>query len=244
MRTSRIVLLSGVAAVVVALVAVALVVRLSLPSPGSAAQPAGAGPSDDGTRVTQAFALRDFDRIGVIGSWAVTVTQGSEWQVSATYPSGRERNVEVGVEGDRLTAHYRAPSFRFFRRQRGEQPTLAIVMPALEELSVAGAARAELAGFSGATLELNGAGAFSLVGRDSRYDALTLKLAGAGRVDFDDLVVIDAELELAGANRVSLHLNGGVLSGSVAGAGSVNWIGEVSEQRVTVAGPATVHQRR
>ena len=56
--------------------------------------------------------------------------------------------------------------------------------------------------------------------------------------------VIDAEVEIAGASRVTLTMDGGALSGSMAGAGRIEYYGAVARESVRVAGAARVERAR
>ena len=115
-------------------------------------------------------------------------------------------------------------------------------MPELNELDLAGASTLELSGFEGERLEVDIAGAVRIEGRDGRYDVLELSVAGASEIDLRGIVVTDARVDLAGASDVTLSMNGGILSGSMAGAGVIDYYGTVAEQRVSIAGVG--HVRR
>ena len=71
---------------------------------------------------------------------------------------------------------------------------------------------------------------------------MDLEVAGASEVDLRGIVVTDAEVDLAGASEVTLNMDGGVLAGSMAGAGGIDYYGTVAEQRVRIAGVARVNR--
>ena len=194
-------------------------------------------PEPPGDPVTRSLDLEGFRGIAVEGAWRVTVTQGDEWQVEVTHPSNRE--IDAYVDGDLLRLDRRG-SFGWPWRTRNTRVSAEIVMPELEDLHLAGASRLEVSGFEGERLEMEIAGAVEIVGRDGRYEELELSIAGASEVDLRELVVVDAELDLAGASEVVLAMDGGVLSGSLAGAGSVDYYGTVAEEEVRIAGAARI----
>ena len=102
----------------------------------------------------------------------------------------------------------------------------------------------EVSGFRGRRLEVDIAGAARLEGLDGRYDELELSVAGASDIDLRGIAVTDAEIDLAGASNITLTMDGGVLSGSMAGAGSIEYYGSVTAESVRVAGAARVERVR
>ena len=54
----------------------------------------------------------------------------------------------------------------------------------------------------------------------------------------------DAYVDLAGASKVTLTMDGGTLSGSMAGAGRIEYHGTVAKESVRVAGAARVEWAR
>ena len=233
MKRSRIALLAmgGVLAAVV--IASVVSARIAL-SPGSSA-PADAQSFSGGTKLE----LHGFRGIEVAGRWRVEVSQGDDWRVELSYPEGIEDRVKVYLRGDRLRLDLDAHAW--WDWDEASSPASAdIVMPELEELELWGASRLDLGGFRGRRLEINIAGTTRIEGRDGRYDELDLSVAGAGNVDLRGVTVTDAEVDLAGASRVTLTMNGGELSGSMAGTGSVLYYGAVSRETVSVAGLARV----
>ena len=61
-------------------------------------------------------------------------------------------------------------------------------------------------------------------------------MAGAGNAQFEGIVVTDADVEVAGATNVALTMDGGELTGGLAGAGQIEYAGTVSREAVDVAG--------
>jgi len=193
----------------------------------------------DGAQVWGSVELREFREIDVAGQWQVNVRRGDDWRVEFSYPDSLEDRVKVGLTGERLW-------LRFDSRSWWEEPdfpaTADIIMPELEELDLKGASRVVMLGFRGPHLEIDIAGVTQLEGRDSRYDELELSVAGASHVDLRGVTVTDAELDLAGASKVTLTMNGGKLSGSMAGGGSVEYYGPVSKESIDLAGASRVER--
>ena len=154
-----------------------------------------------------------------------------------SYPEGYEDSVVVHVVGDRLRLGTQSDSWL---DEPGFRPTADIVMPVLEEVEVRGSAKLDLSGFKGRRLDIDIAGAAQLTGRDGRFHELELSVAGASQIDLQGVSVTDADIDLAGASKVTLTMAGGALSGTIAGAGSVEYYGWVSANRVQTAGFARV----
>jgi hypothetical protein len=223
------------------MVAVAVVgrVALSQSAPGfSAADTRDAGPA-----VTRAYAFEGFERLSIEDAWRVRISRGDGWSVELSFPENREGEIEARVRGDRLTIARESPRWRFWGNDEDEQFTAHIVMPVLVELDSAGASRIEFSGFSGDELALGIAGAVTLEGRDGRYEALELSVAGASDIDLRGVTVNSAHVELAGASDVTLAMNGGELTGSMAGASTIDYYGTVTGQSVEIAGVGSVRQR-
>ena len=235
MKPSRTALLSLGVVVAGAVVLTAVAARVALGGGGQVDVREGAQASRGaGESTTARHDLSGFDGIEVEGSWTVTVTQGDEWRVEITHPEGDTSEVEVSVRGERLGLS-RARAGSFFGGSDA-RVTADIVMPALASIASAGENRLTLSGFDGERLVIEGAGVTDLEGENCRYDELELSMAGAGNAQLDGIVVTDAEVEVAGATRVSLTMDGGELTGALAGAGRIEYFGTVSREAVEIAG--------
>lgn len=186
--------------------------------------------------------LENFTGISAHGNWQVTITQGDEWQVDLSYPDDIKDRLWVRAEGDRLVLGRRSNSWQFWNSWGSSHsaPTARIVMPALDALKVSGAGKLQFHGFSGDRLTIRVSGAGKIDGTGGSFDQLTLTASGAGDANMRDIVFTDARTRLSGAGKVSLTMDGGVLSGRISGAGKVVYSGSVSDERVTISGDAIV----
>ena len=178
--------------------------------------------------------LTGFDGVEIRGAWRVRVIQGREWRVDLSYPEHLEEEIESYVLGDRLRLNHRKPDHRW--RSPGLPVAANIIMPELEELDFKGTGRVAVSGFRGHRIEIIVAGAIRLEGRDGRYDELDLSAAGASDIDLQGIVVTDAEVAVAGASDVTLTMDGGELSGSMAGWGRIEYYGPVAAEMIDFAG--------
>ncbi len=194
-----------------------------------------------GEQITKTFDLEDFQSVAIEGLWQVNLTQGDEWQVEVSHSEDLEDDLNVYVRGDRLVLNRRSSGgWRWWRRTE-TRLSAEIVMPELSELDLAGVNELDLSGFAGDQLKVEVAGANQVEGRDGRYDNLDLSVAGASEIDLGGIVVTAAKVDLAGASKVTLSMNGGVLAGSMAGAGAIGYYGTVAEERVRIAGIGRVN---
>ena len=194
----------------------------------------------EGSRVSESTDLEGFKEVEVAGAWQVNLTRGDEWKVELSHAEDMEERVRVHVLGERLRLGRGSSAWW---KEAGSSPTVDIVMPELEELELRGGTRVALSGFRGDRLEIDVAGAARLEGRDGRYEELELSVAGASDIDLRGFTVSDAEVELRGASDVVLTMNGGVLSGSMAGTGRIQYYGSVSDERVAIAGIGRIVHR-
>jgi len=190
--------------------------------------------SDRGETSTSSHDLGGFDSIEIQGRWTLTVTQGDDWQVDLNYPENDSRDIDVSVHGERLELSGARNGSVFGGSDA--RLTAHVVMPALVELATAGENRVTFSGFEGDRLTIEAAGATDMTGEDCRYATLDLSMAGAGNAQFEGIVVTDADVEVAGATNVALTMDGGELTGGLAGAGRIEYSGTVSREAVDIAG--------
>jgi hypothetical protein len=238
MNRSHTVLLSAVAIVIFAALAIAVWVRVD--APPRATLPA----SFSGQRATRNYEAADFSRVNVRGQWQVALVRGEAWSVQLDYPIELEPYVDANVQGDELViALAEQPGWWSDFGRRGDFRTTArVVMPTLDELELAGASKLEMSGFAGNVLELGASGASTITATECRYDELDLDLAGAGNTDLSGLTATDARVSIVGAHSVTLRMAGGTLSGSMAGASSLKYHGSVASENVRTAGATSVRR--
>ena len=198
-------------------------------------------------RVSGVLELDGFREVEVAGAWRVTLTRGDEWRVELPHAGESAGRVRAYVLGERLRlgrAAFAREGWKFVFAEEDDSPRrVDIVMPELAALELKGGAHVSLSGFRGDRLDLDIAGAVRLEGHDGRYEELDLSVYGASDIDLRGIAVTDAEVDLKGASEVALTMDGGVLSGSSAGAGSLHYYGPVSEERVEVAGITRIVHR-
>lgn len=235
MKTSKIALLSLGGVVAGAIVVAAVVARVAIGWDGQARAQIDIDP---GETTTASRDLSGFNRIEINGSWSVAVTRGDEWQVELSYPENYVGEIDVSVRGERLSMD--GAGMRSFFGRSNARFSADIVMPALVELEAAGSSRVTLTGFEGEQLTIDAAGANQITGEDGRYGELELSVAGANDIQLAGFAFTDADVELAGASNLTLTMDGGELTGGLAGAGKIEYFGTVSREDIDVAGFGSV----
>ena len=233
MKPSQIAILSAGGVIAGTIVVGALIVRVALPQ----IETEESGPRE---RASESSDLSGFSEIEIHGSWRVNVVQGDAWQVRFSYPEGDGEGLVASVSGDRLQLNADSQG-RWFRRSNTVFGA-DIVMPTLGELELAGGGEIEFSGFEGDRLVIEIAGAAEVEGRNGGFDELELSVAGASAIDLRGVVVTNARVSLTGASDVTLAMNGGELTGSMAGAGSIEYYGSVARESIDVAGFGTVER--
>ena len=147
------------------------------------------------------FEERDFDEVQVQGGYRVVVRHGSRFRIEAAGRSADLRDLRVERDGHELDIRpRRAGLFDAFDSKR-EKVLIVIEMPSIRQLDLAGAVRADLAGFPRQErLEVEQAGA-SHLRLAGDFGKLSVSLAGACRTTAQGSA---DELELDGAGACEL----------------------------------------
>ena len=190
-----------------------------------------------GREIATGLEYQGFREIEAVGKWRVELSRGDDWEVGVSYPEAYADFVRLDLQGDRLTLEFDPPIWR----DGPDFPVTArIVMPELELLESKGYGEITMHGFEGRQLEVDIRGKTSIEGHGGRYGALRLSATGMSTVDLSGIIVRDADVHVRGNARVTLSMDGGTLSGRLAGAGTLNYSGPVSEESVRISGVARV----
>lgn len=233
MRNSQRVMAGLLGGIVVLMIIAAIWIKVA--APGQVAL--------SGERTTSTYDYANFAAVSINGQWEVTIERGDAWRVAIDVPAEVFERVRVERSGDGLTFGYEGDwSFRSFGRGTAA-PQATITMPALESVALSGTSTLSFSGFEGDRLSLTSSGASEIRAATGRYDTLVLVMSGAGNVDLDGLLVTNAEIQTSGAGNLELNMAGGRLTGSMSGAGNLDYRGTVSEQSVSTSGFVNVRRR-
>jgi hypothetical protein len=236
MRTSNKILVI-VAAVLAASVVASIVVSRLLVDRVVQIEENGKAPQTPGDYVTQELEARGFDELRITGGWKVRVRQGEEYRVVLSMPENYRSLLEAERRGS--TLHL---GLSRGLDMRGTHIEAQIVMPKLTGVRSVGGIHLELAGFSGERLVLQSSGGSNIEAQGGPYERIVIELQGGSNVNLLELPAENVHVDAVGASNVRLHLQGGALTGSISGAGSVKYRGEVSSQSVSSEGVTSVRR--
>lgn len=239
MRTSNKILIGIAAAAVVVVAAIVIVARLLLGSMVTVTPGGGAvtiRPS--GNEITKSYDLSGFDAISATGAWDISVNKGDTYAVEVVVPENVEQRLDVHSSGGSLTIGLKPGTTLTDWRLKA-----SVTMPSLNAISLSGANRARLTGFSGDQLRVSCSGAATVSGSGGGYKAMEIRGSGAASVDFHGLPAVKANVVMSGAGQARLEMQGGALTGRLSGAAKVVYGGSVSTQSIKTSGIGNVsHQ--
>lgn len=152
-----------------------------------------------GTYIKQ-FALRDFKKVDIGGAYSVTIKHGDDFGVSADGEESDVDDLKVTVEEGVLKVK-RSKEWDFFSNRKWARVGLIITMPTVEEISLSGANKTIVTGFSGLSkLGVNISGA-SKAEVDVQVDEIILDLSGASKARLKGSAK-NAKMDLSGACKL------------------------------------------
>ena len=194
---------------------------------------------DAGPAVARTYPVGSFDRIRVMGPYAVTVVTGRQPGVSARGGEAILAETEIAVENGVLRIGPKNKRNVRWNWGRDSRVTVAVTTAALRGAEIAGsgdiaidraantAFEAEVAGsgnlrigrIEGGSLKVAVAGSGE-VSAAGRADTLDVSIAGSGDVDLAGLEVADADISIAGSGNVRAQAKR-VAKVSIMGSGDV-----------------------
>ena len=181
--------------------------------------------------------LDGFEAVQFIGGWEATVRKGERYAVSVRFPENYRSHLDVRSDGNTLKLGL-SPRIDM----NGTPLKAEIVMPRLEEVHSLGGIDLKLRGFSGNRLLIKSDGGANIHGEGGPYERLALELRGGANVDLLKLPARNVRVEASGAANIGVAMRGGDLTGSISGAGSVKYTGEVRSQSITTGGVTSVRR--
>jgi len=139
--------------------------------------------SGSGKLETRDVDYSDFSKVEISHAFEVTITRGDSYHVSITLDDNVWENLEVYQRGDTLYVGLKQPALYIHVTQKA-----AITLPALQSLSLSGASKGDISGFSSTEL-------------------LALNLSGASSLDIDNVNAGNTEFDVSGASRLSGNID-------------------------------------
>jgi hypothetical protein len=237
----------------IALLVVMVLLLTGCLTPGAFVRVAGSG-----VPVTQEYDFNGFTKVQAGSAFQVDVKQGETYGVAVTVDKNLQPYLDVRMEGDTLRIFLK-PGISL--STGASEMQAEVTMPELAGLDFSGASRANVSGFdsiadlmlqaSGASridgdltagvVQLNLSGASRAMLRGAG-DLLDLKASGASDAALRDFPVNEATVNLSGASRADVEVNG-PLDVEVSGASRVTYGGDTDLGSVDSSGASDVVKR-
>jgi hypothetical protein len=187
----------------------------------------------NGDIVTQNRAVQEFASIEAEGAFTIDWVQGPP-SCTITTDENLQSRVETRMRGSKLELSWHGQ----LRPTRGVK--VKISSSALNAARLTGAVRLNATRISGKGFYLDGSGA-TRVTVDGMVDELLATMAGASRLDAEDLQVKSAQLSISGAGKAEVWASDS-LKVSISGAGKVTYRGNPTVEK-DISGAGSVRNR-
>ncbi len=233
MKNSKIVLISGAAALALLIVFSLVFIKLSLSRDISYSRSEDIQLSGETAEIP--VDTSGITRISLTGVWKIDISGSTDTGGTVSVPREYHDKVVTTRKGNLLSigldkSMTTAPVGGF---------SVALPLLNLEELSIDGAADGVLKDIEADKLNFRLHGAVNLSGHGLKADRFTVVSDGAGNLDMSGSLFTNVELQMKGASNVELHLEGGLLEGNIEGIGSVSYTGN-GENRLKTEGIVSI----
>lgn len=239
MKTSNKIILIASGCMVALIIALIVIFRVTTTGLIFSGQNPGKTIETTGDKIKQSYAITDFTKLSIPGSWNVKVNRADSYQVSVTAPKKVLDVLKIYKAGD--TLHMELENgIRFTSGYTAIDAEISL--PAVTSLDVSGASRLDLNGFTADKLDLTISGASRLTGSDNRITQLDIDCSGAADIDLSRSTITNADLNVSGAAKIDLTMAGGTLKGQLSGVASVTYHGQVQSQELQTSGLAKINR--
>ena len=179
--------------------------------------------------------ITEFTGLNITGDWDITLNKGDSFNISVNGRKGTKDPYKIYKKGNILFLTENTDL------NLNSKLTVNITMPEIKEVYSEGGLKLNLTDFFEPELILNLTGGSWVDGFNCEFENLYLISAGAINLEFDNVLTVNAELQLAGAGNIELNMNGGSLTGNASGAMNIEYSGN-ADQRLITAGLANISQ--
>ena len=181
------------------------------------------GDGGDATNLTTTVALpiENFTGVSVEGPFSVSIVPGP-FSIQVTVDSGLHRQLDVREEGQILKVGFEPGS-----QINSQTMNVAIAMPALESISLAGVTVATIFDFSGSVLEVQLSGVATLEGQNLIYDLLMANVEAVSVLLMEDVSPLPAaDVNVSATSSATVNMmDSAVLTGTATAASSIAYYG-------------------
>ena len=210
-----------------------------------------------GNLETEQYTFANFTKIEISSAFEFEIEQSDSYSINVTADDNVIDNVQVLLDGQTLKIRLvgTVPSLRLVTLRA------SVTMPELSGLTVSGASRGTVSGFSSTDdMDITVSGASRVTGDitmgDIGFDisgASTIQLegsadnmiaavSGASRLNLGDFVVNDVNINISGASTGTINLSG-TLDANVSGASTLLYIGDPVMGTIDVSGASTLKEK-
>ena len=175
------------------------------------------------------FPVGEFNKVDIGGAYSIIIRQGTDYTVTADSEEQTEvDDLKVSVENGTLRVK-RDREFSLFDSEKWKRIGLVITMPKIEDLSLSGANKTLVTGFTGLTklqVDISGASKSEINVEADQLDvsisgaskatlkgsarAVNLDASGACKLEATELNIQTAEVDASGASKVELGRVGSI----------------------------------
>lgn len=199
------------------------------------------GGSDSGAMIEKEYDFADFNKLRIAGGWDADISYADDYSVVIKARERTINDLRLDKEGTTLNIRHNLMNGKHDGDFHGA--SVEIRMPELAAVRIEGAINLKASDFTGELLDIRLDGAGQIVGRDCEFEQLELVSNGAVNVDFKESSLTNADVRIEGAGNIMLNMNGGELTGFLAGLSNLEYSGDVSRLDVEKDGIGGVSKR-
>ena len=213
------------------------------------------GEKGNGIIITEQFAVGDFKRLDVEGSFDIQLEKSTSPGIVVTTDENLMDFIRVDTEGNTVTVSTERNLMskegvnvvvRYTELEsiyvggaailRGDE----VIRGEYLEISMSGAGSVELeVELNQLEIDVSGAGAVQLAGRVTEQN---IEMNGAGGLDAEGLISEKCEINISGVGGASIHVTDQLIA-DVSGVGGITYRGDPSDVQKNVSGIGTISQK-
>lgn len=209
-----------------------------------------------GNLETEVYAFTDFTEVEIGSAFEFEVKQSGSYSINVTADDNVMDYVRVSQIGQTLKIRLVTVPALWSATLRA-----SVTMPQLHDLTVSGASRGTVSGFSSTEdLDITVSGASRLTGDitagnvefdisgastiqlEGSADDMFANVSGASHFNLDDFTVDNADINFSGASSGTVNLNGR-LDANLSGASRLWYIGEPTMGTINTSGASTISKK-
>lgn len=242
MKKSAILLLGGVSFILLIVLSLIIFFRVAADRFMSLSGDSEALIEGTGIIETRDMDFKNFNSLEFENVWDVDIREGKEYKISLTADRALFDEIEISQNSKTLSLNYD----KYIRSNSNldDDVHVLITMPDIEEIEFNGMGNINFENFILDRLEIRNSGASNIEAENVSIDQLNLIVSGAANAELSNINITNCLLSISGAANIELNMTGGELEGSISGAASVVYRGQVSDESVVVSGIGTLERRK